>query len=762
MESARVPQSEDFSPFGLKDRLGDLEELGVHPNKVRPVTDVAGPDAKADPTPGASQEADQKASQDSSKRPDLDRRPSEMSVSSSGSVGVGGTWSSNIASRSNSSIGRSRKALGEALKVFGISRNPSLNTGSNHSIPLHASNTHQNSLLRRRDRSISRDQSATKRQSNISSTWSPGAQSRTAANDARVSVQSFSTNHTSRSRPESLRQSQEMPASPRQTVFSLWNEEAGQHLEKWVNNRDTNVAHEWERKILDVSEALDRVIEASFAYLSVLDAQTGEAQESETISSRWQEAMVLRQTVSEMSTPIRRLVQSCRHAIIGLPDIVLETIHDMPTQTPTEEHALSYLSSESLHPSQRRIVASLSKIVFFSHSAVGMDWPVPGCAEKLIKDTSEVMSSIDSFLSEVKRVGCLNPAGRGVKETDPTWGFNAVLLPRKQWRRLDEPALKAVQQLVSELDHAVSDSSLNEDGEEAAIEQEQRRMEELSTLVNHLTTFLRYLDVAATLDLEPTTPSNGEQEGSPRSTYSSLVNIAIAHKTRYDELIDGIRKCSSLLVWNLVNPDGGHKDQLNQRVNELKAVCSPLVSLLEEMASNATKQAEMVASGQLRGHIGRRSARVAERGRTARRVHQASSIGHGSGSALLPPPSPLKDSDSPGYYEADNESLRSQDLNSRILGIRASQTLTPGAAGGISASSSISNLSGMADMDSSNMTSSIRNSTANFMKNGIPFLRNRSGSEVDGGEYIDLCNTGHRATLTYSFMSPSHSPDACQ
>ena len=715
-----------FSPYGLRRRLSEIEEgfksqfSGGSQSKGK-ASELLGH------VPGGSLDTNGHVGQAVRPgRPGMDRRPSEMSVESANSYGMSTTKNGT----NGSGKGKPRKGLGDALKAFGISRNPSLSNGPGQTMPfVGPSSSNQNGASSsgwKMDR-FGAVEKAVKRISGTprSNDFGLGPSSPV---QQRTSMQSLQSNGTSRSRHASLRNSQESgPESARRRSLLAWEEEATVRLERAVNDEEAMM--DLQKKVEDVTSALDEIISASATYLSVFEAREAEINAGEVEVTRLKEAEALREAVIGLSTPVRRLVHACRHAVLGLPAIVIESLMDDTTQTPTQEHALSFLSIEGLHPSQRRIVASLSKIVFTAHSAVGMDWPVQSCAEKLGKDATDVLGSVELFINEVKALGCLSETGRGVKHIDPLWGFGEVILPRKKdWKRLDERSLKLVEQLVNEMDGQVEKLK----GTEAAVVSDLERraqLEEAVALVERFELTLRNLDVAATLDLDTLASPTSLAESSiadSDSTYSSLVVQAIQHKQAYEDMCSETRATSAQILWSMMQPDAESRSA--ELLLELQATWGKTGSLLEEMASNATRQAEVVANGQVKGQIGRRSARVLEREKIARRMRSSS---RSSSLASMQQFAPRQHRT---YDDADNESLRSQDHHSQPFANRSNTSLHARKQSlgrdGLSASSSVSNLSTMADMDNSLMMSA-RSSTGNFMKGGMGFLRNRSASEVD-------------------------------
>lgn len=623
-----------------------------------------------------------------------------------------------------SAKGKPRKGLGEALKAFGISRNASLNNGAGESLPfLGPSSSNLNGTS---SSGWKKRLSGTPRSSADNFGLGPGSPI-----DQRKSLQSIASNGTTPSRHASLRKSQESNyEQARRRSFLDWEEDANMRLERAVNDEEAMM--DLRKKVDDVTTALDEIISASATYLSFFESREEEIDAGTVDVTRLTEAHALRQAVSGLSTPVRRLVHACRHAVLGLPAIVVESLLDDAMQPPTREHALSFLSNESLHPSQRKIVASLSKIVFTAHSAAGMDWPLRSCAEKLGEDAAGVLGIVEGFIDEVKKTGCLSETGRGVKPIDPLWGFGEVILPRKkEWRRLDEKSLKLVDQLVNEMDGQVERLKETQSAEASDISR-RMQLEEAIALVEKFETTLRNLDVAATLDLDtldsPTSPADASTTDSD-STYSSLVSQAIEHKQCYEHMVDEARAASTRMMWTMMQEDA--EQRAYEFLLEFQAICEKTGPLLGEMASNATRQAEVIAGGQVKGQIGRRSARVLEREKIARRMRSSS---RSSSLASLQQYAPRQNRSSRFYDDADNESLRSQDLNSQPFVTRSNPNLHVRqqsiGRGGLSNSSSVSNLSTLSDMETSGMMSA-RSSTGNFMKGGMNFLRNRSTSEVD-------------------------------
>ena len=261
-------------------------------------------------------------------------------------------------------------------------------------------------------------------------------------------------------------------------------------------------------------------------------------------------------------------------------------------------------------------------------------------------------------------------------------------------------------------------------------------LEQAIALVGNFENVLKNLDVAATLDLDASTAPSTPVEGSPvtpESNYSGLVAQAIEHKQAYEDILADTRNASSQLIWAMMQPEADRRSA--ELLMQFQATWEKAGPLLGDMANNATRQAEAIANGQAKGSIGRRSARVLEREKIARRMRSSS---RSSSLASLQPFAPKRERGSQRYDDGDNESLRSQDLNSQPFASRSNPSLHARqhsvGRGGMSASSSFTNLSAMNEMDVGQAGGSARSSTTQFMKGGMSFLRNRSASELDPSE----------------------------
>lgn len=271
------------------------------------------------------------------------------------------------------------------------------------------------------------------------------------------------------------------------------------------------------------SEAAERHLlalqtpEQSLASLSLPDTpRTGPTAGSSTSPtvriSQTPEAEMLRKQIDSLVPLVRELVYTTRHAVPGLHTTILDTLPLTANSEWTAEHALSFLSSEELHHSQRRLVAALSKIIFFAHSAAGTDWPLGGTAERLALDTRDLGYAVAAYLSEVRVVGCMNEqVGQGLKQpfarfgdgeeeeeeqlavNGPFWQPFDPLGGDHVWKELDRESERALNQLVDGVKQSLL-SLQSPASYEAA--------QGIGTQLDEIFRFLSDLDILATVDVD--------------------------------------------------------------------------------------------------------------------------------------------------------------------------------------------------------------------------------------------------------------------
>jgi hypothetical protein len=196
--------------------------------------------------------------------------------------------------------------------------------------------------------------------------------------------------------------------------------------------------------VVDVQRHIDEAVRAAEQHLLALQAPETLTSLSLTTSepdipiSQRPTALRLRESISILVPLIRQLVCATRHALVGLEQVI--------RATNPSPGALAYVSPEELHHPQRRLVAALSKVVFFTHSAAGTDWPLAGTAERLALDTRDLGTAVQAYMDEVSRIGCLRPGGKGLKSEA------RVVEDVPDGIALDEAAVVRCQTLVASLD----------------------------------------------------------------------------------------------------------------------------------------------------------------------------------------------------------------------------------------------------------------------------------------------------------------------
>lgn len=305
-------------------------------------------------------------------------------------------------------------------------------------------------------------------------------------------------------------------------------------------------------------------------------------------------AHALRASVAALVPLVRQLVYATRHALIGLDQIILETL---PAHADWQaRQSLAYLSPEQLHHPQRRLVAALSKMIFFTHSAAGTDWPLGGTAERLALDTRDLGSAVRMYVDEVVRVGCLAERGSGVKRPPAVGGGpEESITPRpvemRAWRTLDDTAVRDVLALVVAVGQASEEAVTLEAGKA------------LIGKVNKVFHSLQNLDVLAVLDVDEDGALVGWEE------YTGTVGQA---RERVDEYSDTVRRVHSgagQLLLHLVDQD---ERPLTETVHALRAALDDVSTALPNLLAIAKRQAELVPP-HLAGRIGAQSSAKAEK-----------------------------------------------------------------------------------------------------------------------------------------------------
>lgn len=406
------------------------------------------------------------------------------------------------------------------------------------------------------------------------------------------------------------------------------------------------------------------------------------------------EAQALDTAVRALVPAIRTLVTTSRHVIAGLTALI------------EDDSAVlrAYTTNERIHPAQRRVVAALSKVVFFSHSAVGMAWPPAGAVERLATDAMDLHHAVSVFVDEIRRFGSLSESGLGLKSAQPSFGYERVTRRKREWTRLAIDTLAELKRRANVVRDQLG---------QASVADVDARLEDVIV-------YLDDIDVAATLDVDGIFRRDGtvfDQAG----PYNELVNVARNGHKRVEVLSAQLTDATAVLLLEML--EGGPL-QSEPLLDTLESLETTLLALLD---IGAAQVAELVEIG-WRGRVGRRSLRIAEREKAARHVRSAS-----RSSSLASPA--IKSATEERALEslAEKPSVpgrpsltRSMTSFDQLNPLSRRQSDTPSR---MSASSSMTSLS-FADNDVATVSSSRRSSASHLMRH-VPFLRNRSGSDVD-------------------------------
>lgn len=465
----------------------------------------------------------------------------------------------------------------------------------------------------------------------------------------------------------------------------------------------TDDASRLKQMLVSVDEEVARVIDAAEAYMSAcaMAVRTPGGADPDPDVTDLSEAQALDAAVRALVPAIRILVTTARHVIVGLTTL----IDDDPAVMS------AYATNERIHPAQRRVVAALSKVVFFGHSAVGMAWPQPGAVERLATDTMDLHNAVGVFVQELRRFGSLSELGLGLKSTQPpVFGHERPRGRKREWTRLAIDTLAELRRRGNVVRETLG---------QATVAEVEARLEDFIV-------YLADIDIAATLDVDGVLRRDGtvfDQAG----TYNELVGVARNGHKRVEALSAQLTDATAMLLLEMLEDKPMQPEPLLETLDDIESTLLALVDI------GAAQVAELVQLG-WRGRIGRRSLRIAEREKAARHVRSASR------SSSLATPSIKTSSLDRGGEDRAEESLvddkpsapgrpsltRSMTSFDQLNPLSRRQSNTPSR---MSASSSMTSLS-IAENDAVTVSSSRRSSASHLMR-VVPFLRNRSGSDVD-------------------------------
>ena len=315
----------------------------------------------------------------------------------------------------------------------------------------------------------------------------------------------------------------------------------------------------------------------TLASLSLDDDDAASSPPDVPVSAR-PSAIALRESVTTLVPLIRQLVYSTRHALLGLEQVIRASL--------PPSGALAYVSPEDLHHPQRRLVAALSKVIFFTHSAAATDWPLGGTAERLALDTRDLAAVVGAYVEEVGRIGCLRPEGKGLKR-EPQSGDS----PPEGQTTLDGATIARCRSLVQVIEGFGT----------VTLDSAQTLVDQLDSVFD----FLRNLDVLAVLDIEEDSP-----EVAGWNEYASCVSEARARYGEYSDAVRDVHQIGGDLLLAVLEQDDAALQPTADRLSSVHAIPTHL----EKLLGIATRQAQDVPP-KLAHRIGAQ-ARKAERTET--------------------------------------------------------------------------------------------------------------------------------------------------
>lgn len=448
--------------------------------------------------------------------------------------------------------------------------------------------------------------------------------------------------------------------------------------------------------------------------LSLSDTPPSQHNDTDIPVSQRPTAQALRTSVSALVPLVRQLVYATRHALIGLDQVILETLPTSHTDWQAQQ-SLAYLSPEQLHHPQRRLVAALSKIIFFTHSAAGTDWPLSGTAERLALDTRDLGPAVRTYVEEVARVGCLDPArGRGLKSI-PVAVFagtereaevrrrRTVGSASRQWRALDDSSVRDLLGLIAAVERSAEAPVTLESGQS------------LVGQVDDVFHSLRNLDVLASVDVDE--DDQDVVELAAGQAYVGTMTEARDRVADYSAAVRRVQDVAGQLLLHLIDQNDG---SLTETVHDLDSALKTLSTSLSSLLAVAKKQAELVPP-HLAGRLGAQSSAKAEKQEKLQSMRQSSSTRSSLASVTS-----LRDRPGTRYYPAGSldftTGLPTSRSQTSLPGHSISRTGSITAGSRISASSSLTSLS---QTDDYNYNYS-RNSVSAYGKSGTFEERSKS------------------------------------
>ncbi len=540
---------------------------------------------------------------------------------------------------------------------------------------------------------------------------------------------------------------------------------------------------ELDRLVEIVTECVEEIVVKSESYSALCgpNVLTQPRQDDPEVK---QSAKDLKEAVARTTPAVRNFLYASRCSLFGMSDLIAAAIPNLITDDSRtlkikerqRAHALSYASPELMHTPQRRLVAALSKIVFFAHAAVGMDWPLVGGAERLGQDARDLEKALRAYISEVYRIGCLagtirggdryphRPRGLRDKDgqviVDPmTSGANTKSSSgissrsSRVWKPLDLAGITVVKAKADNVFRSVQNL---QDQATTHSDEDSTPFRQLFLHINALQTEIASIDLAGSLDLDPAGYSFAAI-AELVDDYNTLTIKAARLFKQFENNLQTLSVCSSSLY--LLLSTSGDAQELDQVIKTLLTTLDAVVAALIQFEDISRGQEELLATG-VKGHVGSRSSRavdletlsLSKRRQSSRRESEDSRMsslrssnsvhprdgkarGPNEGSEVTMTASPKMEAGGSPLTSGIQPSPSQNSLSS-LRGlpplIRPRQSSNASGSGSrMSPSSSIHSLAQTLD-EGRDLSSTFRSSTSGLIK-AMPFLRNLGSSDGDKG-----------------------------
>ncbi len=526
--------------------------------------------------------------------------------------------------------------------------------------------------------------------------------------------------------------------------------------------------------LMRISRLVEAVATASRDYSTSGNVTSGSTAPNQSAQAA---ASVLRDAVAGLTPAIRKLLYVSRYALFGLADLIATFMPELSRgngrHNGNQNDSAVFASPEEMHTPQRRLIAALSKMVFYCHSAVGMDWPVEGTAERLGQDATDLEKAVRAYVAEVKRIGCLADGdnasrdgrpGAGLRDVETRFAFDATIrsksgrpISRTNYRRSQEGrrglTLETVTHIKARADEVFRGIQKLQDG---TLKAQVPILAGLMWQLNALQLDVDRIDITGSLDVDPPA-SAGSADPTILEEYNATARKAISLVIAFE----GDTQCLAVatMTVQLLATTSRDSQTLDKAATDLLLALDAVVSGLMALESVSRHQQALLARG-IRGHFGVRSTKSAvggyfdpRRASTDSRMSKTSIASHlrDGRSRGLDEENEIQDSEAASPSDigdiprTDAQSGMKTSSSQSSLGSKPAPAIRPRKSSNASASgsrmspsSSIHSLSQTLE-EGRDQAASFR--TSSLMK-AMPFLRGRGASDADrfyvGGEWEHL------------------------